>query len=70
MTFEETLQRLEAIVVELESDTVELSRALTLFHEGVACLRAATTELTRVESQVHRLIERPDGSFELTDLGG
>jgi exodeoxyribonuclease VII small subunit len=70
MTFEAALRRLEAIVVELEGDQLELARALTLFQEGVECMRAASAELARVEAEVHRLVEGPDGSFELTDIGG
>ena len=70
MSFEERLKRLERIVVELESEEVELSRALELFQEGVECLRVASEELNRVEAQVQRLVERDDGSFELTDLRG
>jgi exodeoxyribonuclease VII small subunit len=70
MTFEDALQRLEAIVLELEGTELELARALALFQEGVECLRSAAGELTRTEAQVQRLVERADGSFELTDLGG
>jgi exodeoxyribonuclease VII small subunit len=70
MTFEERLKRLEHIVVELESDEVDLSRALELFREGVDCLRLASEELGKAEAQVQRLVERDDGSFELTDLRG
>jgi exodeoxyribonuclease VII small subunit len=70
MTFEDALRRLEAIVAELESDQLELSRALALFQEGVDCMRSAAGELARAEEQVQRLVERADGSFELTDLGG
>ena len=70
MTFEERLKRLERIVVELESEEVELSRALKLFQEGVECLRVASDELSKAEAQVQRLVERDDGSFELTDLRG
>ena len=70
MTFEQALERLEAIVAELETDEVELARALALFQEGVGCMRAAAAELARAETEVQRLVERGDGSFELTDLGG
>jgi exodeoxyribonuclease VII small subunit len=70
MTFEDALRRLEAIVAELESDQLELGRALALFQEGVDCMRSAAGELARAEEQVQRLVERADGSFELTDLGG
>jgi exodeoxyribonuclease VII small subunit len=70
MTFEDALRRLETIVAELESDQLELGRALALFQEGVDCMRSAAGELARAEEQVQRLVERADGSFELTDLGG
>ena len=70
MSFEQRLRRLEAIVQELASDKVELARALALFEEGVECLRAASEELSRAEAQVQRLVERDDGSFELTDPRG
>ncbi|HVA56857.1 MAG: exodeoxyribonuclease VII small subunit [Gemmatimonadaceae bacterium] len=68
MSFEARLQRLEEIVAELEGDTLDLARALTLFEEGIACLRDATTELGKSEAQVRRLVERDDGTFEVTDL--
>jgi exodeoxyribonuclease VII small subunit len=68
MSFEKRLRRLEEIVGELEGDQLELGRALKLFEEGIACLRAATDELTKAEAQVRRLVERDDGTFEVTDL--
>lgn len=68
MSFEQRLRRLEEIVGELESEQIELERALALFEEGVTCLRAATEELGKVEARVQRLVERADGSFEVTDL--
>jgi exodeoxyribonuclease VII small subunit len=70
MKFEDALRRLESIVAELESEELDLSRALALFQEGIECLRSASGELANVEAQVQRLVERADGSFELTDLGG
>ena len=68
MSFEKRLRRLEEIVSELESEQIELERALALFEEGVTCLRAASEELGKVEARVQRLVERADGSFEVTDL--
>jgi exodeoxyribonuclease VII small subunit len=70
MTFEDAVRRLEEIVGELEGDQLDLARALALFQEGVACMRSAAGELAQAEAQVQRLVERADGSFELTDLGG
>jgi exodeoxyribonuclease VII small subunit len=68
VSFEQRLKRLEEIVSELESEQIELERALALFEEGVTCLRAATEELGKVEARVQRLVERADGSFEVADL--
>ena len=68
MSFEQRLRRLEEIVGELESEHIDLERALALFEEGVSCLRAATEELGQVEARVQRLVERTDGTFEVIDL--
>ena len=68
MKFEDALLRLEAIVAELEGDQLELGRALSLFQEGVECMRVAASELAQAEGQVQRLVEQADGSFELTEL--
>jgi len=68
MSFEQRLKRLEEIVHELESDELMLDKALGLFEEGVACLRAASEDLGKVEARVRRLVERADGTFEVTDV--
>jgi exodeoxyribonuclease VII small subunit len=68
MSFEQRLRRLEEIVGELESEHIDLERALALFEEGVSCLRNAAEELSKVEARVQRLVERADGTFEVTDL--
>lgn len=70
MSFEQRLKRLEEIVGELESEQIDLERALALFEEGVSCLRAATEELGKVETKVQRLVERADGTFEVIDHRG
>jgi len=70
VSFESRLDRLETIVHELEGDQVDLAHALALFEEGVECLRAASKELADARARVQRLVERDDGSFELTDFRG
>lgn len=70
MPFESDLARIESIVVELERDDLELDRALQLFEEGVERLRSAAAALAQAEGQVKALVEHPDGSFGLADLGG
>ena len=68
MSFEQRLKRLEQIVAELESDQLDLEHALALFEEGVACLKSATEDLGKVEARVQRLVEKADGTFEVSDL--
>lgn len=70
VSFESRLERLETVVQELEGDQVDLAHALALFEEGVECLRAASKELADARARVQRLVERDDGSFELTDFRG
>ena len=68
MTLEQRLERLEAIVAELESEQIDLASALTLFEEGITCLRDAATSLAEAETRVKRLTELADGAFVIEDL--
>jgi len=66
-TFESELARLEAIVEELQDDSVELDAALRLFEEGVRRLRAVTSRLASAEAKIKLLTEDEDG-FGLADF--
>jgi exodeoxyribonuclease VII small subunit len=68
ITIEQRLARLEAIVSELENEPLELARALALFEEGVACLRAAAGTLSEAEARVQKLTELADGAFSVEPL--
>lgn len=68
MSFEKKVHRLEEIVRALESKDLSLEKGLKLFEEGIACLRDATTELSKAEAAVQVLRERTDGVLEATDL--
>lgn len=68
MTFEQSLERLEEIVSELEGGDIELERALALFEEGVANLRVAGGALSKVDARVQALSEAADGSFTMSEL--
>jgi exodeoxyribonuclease VII small subunit len=68
MTIEQRLQRLEAIVAELEREPLELAQSLALFEEGVACLREAAATLGEAEARVLALTELADGAFEVEEL--
>jgi exodeoxyribonuclease VII small subunit len=68
MTFEDNLRRLETIVEQLDSDTVELNDALKLFEDGIALLRQASDELAVAESRVKVLIDDANGTVVTRDL--
>jgi exodeoxyribonuclease VII small subunit len=65
---EDRLERLEAIVAQLENDQTDLASALALFEEGVTCLRDAAASLTEAETRVKKLTELSDGAFVVEDL--
>lgn len=67
-TFREALERLEAIVRELESNDVDLDRALALFEEGVSQLKAARALLDAGEQKVRRVLAQADGTLATRDL--
>jgi exodeoxyribonuclease VII small subunit len=67
ITFESRLARLEEIASQLEARDLELASALALFEEGVEQLRAAAAELANAETRVQTLVERADGTFNLTE---
>ena len=63
MTYEESVQRLQAIVSELEGDGLPLAQALALFEEGVARLREAIDGAADADTRVQQLVESIDGSL-------
>jgi len=66
-SFRQALERLEAVVRELERSDVDLDRALALFEEGVRELREARALLEEAELRVRTVVEKADGSLGLED---
>jgi exodeoxyribonuclease VII small subunit len=62
--FEESLQRLEAIVGRLEAGELPLDETLRLFEEGQSLVRSCGGLLERAEQRVKELV---DGSAETRD---
>ena len=56
--FEECLERLEKIVLELEKGEVPLEKSLTLFEEGMQLSGACRKELDEAEGKVEILLKR------------
>lgn len=63
-TLEARLRRLEEILAQLESDEVELERALALFEEGVGLVRDAERVLSETELRVEELLSKGTVPFE------
>ncbi|MCU0452273.1 MAG: exodeoxyribonuclease VII small subunit [Bacteroidetes bacterium] len=67
-TFEEALQRLEAIVDALEQGTVPLDRALELYQEGAVLTKECAERLKTAEQRIMKLSNNADGTFAESSL--
>jgi len=61
--FEESIQRLESIVADLEKGDMPLDRALELFDEGMKLSGSCRKELEEAEGKVEILLKR-DGKLQ------
>ncbi len=66
--FEGALERLEAIVRQLEAGTLTLDESMALFQEGVALSRYCQQKLGEAEAKIDLLITGKDGKLELKPL--
>lgn len=62
------LKRLEEIVRQLESPDSDLDKALLLFEEGIARLRAARERLAEAETRVQQVLRDAAGQITLRNL--
>lgn len=60
-TFEASMERLEAIVRQLEHGNVPLEESLKLFQEGTKLVQGCTKLLDKAELEVVKLMKGPDG---------
>lgn len=66
--FGKELERLEAIVRQLETPDLDLDQALKLFEEGVERLRAARERLQAAQSKVKQVLSDHAGTLKVDDL--
>lgn len=59
--FENSLERLEKIVKELENGNLPLERALELFEEGMKLSESCRKQLDSAESRIEKLVRKADG---------
>ncbi len=68
MSFGAELERLEAIVRNLEDSEVDLDEALELFQEGIKRLKNARKLLQDTELTVKKVVDAADGSLPDDDV--
>jgi exodeoxyribonuclease VII small subunit len=64
--FEEALQKLEAIVAQMEAGDLALEDALKAFEEGVRLANFCITKLDEAESKVEKLMRDQAGKLQST----
>ena len=61
-SFEQSIDRLDAIVRSLEQGNVPLEEALKLFQEGTGLVKSCDEMLTKAELEVVKLMKGADGA--------
>ena len=69
LTYEQALERLEAIVRRLEGGNLPLDEMLRLFEEGGALGRVCQARLADAELRVERLVGDKGGTEEMPSVG-
>ena len=59
-TFEKSLTNLQAIIEELESETLSLDKMVHLFEEGMKLMKICRTKLDGVENRISTLVKEND----------
>lgn len=62
--FEDSLKKLESIVVQMEKGELTLEESLQLFEEGVGLSASCKEQLDAAEGRVQQLIKQRDGSLK------
>ena len=65
-TFESAMQRLEELVVRLESGDLTLEDSLQAFEEGMALTACCRGQLEAAETRLQHLVRNSDGALQLT----
>ena len=69
-SFEESVERLEQIIAQLERGDAPLEQAMQLFEEGAKLLRECTAQLDRAEQKVTLLTVGEDGKAVESEFPG
>lgn len=67
-TFEDAMQRLDAIVAKLEEDQLPLDEMIANYEEGVALARFCGEKLEAAEQKIRLVSRQADGSVKLENF--
>jgi len=68
LPFEETLRKLEALVVAMESEDLSLEALLVKYEEGTRLVKACQDKLTKAEARIRQLEKTAAGEIKLQPL--
>jgi exodeoxyribonuclease VII small subunit len=68
LTFEQALERLEAIVSALESGDKGLEESISLFEEGTRLSRLCQEMLTAAQGKIEKLVEGAAGKLSTEEI--
>ncbi len=66
LSFEDALQRLEAIVQQLERGDVPLDKSITLYAEGDRLRAQCQKRLEAAQARIEQIVRGPDGAADST----
>lgn len=67
-SFAGKMTRLEKIVEQLESETLDLEKAVSLFEEGVKLSRECEKRLLEAEKKIEILLQKENGEISSNDF--
>jgi len=68
LSLEEALERLEEIVNEMDSESIDLDDSIELFREGMELTKFCRQQITSAEQKVQEVLEDADGNLTLEDF--
>jgi len=63
MSFEESLNRLDKIVQEMESGEMELDAMISAFEEGQRLVKSCSAKLNEVEKKIEKVVKSAAGEI-------
>ena len=67
ISFEEAMEKLEALVEKLEGGDVPLEKAINYYQDGMKLSKLCSEKLNRVETQMQQIVNE-NGEFEPFDI--